>query len=83
MANKSTRLLSLLLAVLMIVSMATIVTSADYKYDETAATSTYYKAIPYDTLVGDANKDKNGNYQKGVYICRRRSAENGQLLFPR
>lgn len=68
MANKSTRLLSLLLAVLMIVSMATIVTSADYKYDETAATSTYYKAIPYDTLVGDANKDKNGNYQKGVYI---------------
>ncbi len=67
MANKLTRLLSLLLAVLMIVSMATIVTTADYKYDKTAATSTYYKTIPYDSLVGDANK-KDGKYQKGVYI---------------
>lgn len=68
MANKITRLLSLLLAVLMIVSMATVVTTADYKYDESAATTPYYAGINYDGMVGDANKDKNGNYKKGVYV---------------
>lgn len=62
MANKMTRLLSLILAVLMIVSMTTVIATADYQYDE-AATIENYKKIDYDSYVGKANQDK-----KGVYV---------------
>ncbi len=56
MARKATRLLSLLLAMLMIVSMVSVVAIADYAYDEAATNQTYYKAIDYDKLVGKENE---------------------------
>ncbi len=63
MAKKMTRLLSLLLAVIMIASMATIVTTAQYEYDEAATNSTLYtKNIPYDELAGKEYQNKRGVY---------------------
>lgn len=62
MANKMTRLLSLVLAVIMIASMATIVTTAQYAYDENATTQPYYGNIPYDELAGKAFQNKRGVY---------------------
>jgi len=62
MANKMTRLLSLVLAVIMIASMATIVTTAQYAYDESATTTPYYDNIPYDELAGKTYQNKRGVY---------------------
>ncbi len=62
MANKMTRLLSLILAVLMVVSMTTVIATAQYQYDE-AATTKEYKEIDYDSYVGKENQAK-----KGVYV---------------
>lgn len=61
MAKKSVRLLSLLLAVLMLFSMVTVV-NAQNSYTE-AATAQDYKQIQYDTLVG-----KDYQHRGGVYI---------------
>ncbi len=62
MAKKMTRFLSLLLAVLMIASMATIVTTAHYEYDEGATTQPYYNNIAYDELAGKEFQNKRGVY---------------------
>ena len=55
MANKSVRLLSLVLSVLMLVSMVPIMASAEYDYSAAEAPANYV-IIAYDKLVGDANK---------------------------
>ncbi len=62
MAKKSTRVLSFLLAILMVATMTSVIASAQYTYDETAFNSGYY-SVAYDTLVGTSNQTR-----KGVYI---------------
>ncbi len=63
MRKFSTRLLSMVLTVLMLVSMTSIMAFAQYQYDEVATVQDYYQNINYDELVGPEFEEN-----KGVYI---------------
>ncbi len=63
MRKFSTRLLSMVLTVLMLVSMTSIMAFAQYEYDEVSTVQDYYQGISYDELVGPDYQDN-----KGVYI---------------
>ncbi len=63
MRKFSTRLLSMVLSVLMLVSMTSIMAFAQYQYDEVGTVQDYYQGINYDELVGPEFEEN-----KGVYI---------------
>ncbi|PWM39864.1 MAG: hypothetical protein DBX52_03965 [Clostridiales bacterium] len=61
MAKKSTRLLSILLAILMVVSMTSVMATAQYEFNPDTQSNNYY-SISYDTLVGGNNQTSRGVY---------------------
>ncbi|MBQ7035276.1 MAG: S-layer homology domain-containing protein [Clostridia bacterium] len=63
MRKFSTRLLSMVLTVLMLVSMTSIMAFAQYEYNEVSTVQDYYQGINYDELVGPEFEEN-----KGVYI---------------